>query len=219
MSSRIAELEARLAAVEQRLAVLEGGAPEAVAQAREDAAPSLTGDGFAAQASTRIGRVLLIFGGAYLLRAITEYQFVPTAVGLFLGAVYAVVWLVMAYRKSGIEGARADAEFYGGTSVLLILPLLYEAATTFALLSGVQGMIAIGLYCASAFLVATVRKLRVLAWLVSGGAIGISAGMLVATHAVVAVAIFLLLMGLVTLWAVYLRDWIGLQWLGAFGAR
>jgi hypothetical protein len=53
MSSRIAELEARLTAVEQRLAALEGGTAEETVRAREDAAPSLTGDGFAAQASTR----------------------------------------------------------------------------------------------------------------------------------------------------------------------
>jgi uncharacterized membrane protein len=66
MTSSLADLESRLAAVEQRLARLEGERAEDPVYDREAAAPRL-GDEFAANASTHIGRVLLIFGGAYLL--------------------------------------------------------------------------------------------------------------------------------------------------------
>ena len=218
MTASIADLEARLTSVEKRLAALDGQAAAEPTQDREAAAPTL-GEGYAVNASTHIGHVLLIFGGAYLLRAVTEFEFLPTAIGLLLGAVYAIFWLFMAYRRGGMESQRTNAAFFGGTSVVLTLPLLHEAATTFALLSGTQGVIALGIYCVIAMLIAALHDLRVLAWLVMAG--GIAAGMasLVATHAAVPVAIFLLMLGLISLWVVYWRDWMGLCWLGALGAN
>jgi uncharacterized membrane protein len=108
--SQLADVEKRLAAVEQRLSMLEGGAttqPRVVNDAED--APSL-GEGFLSSITTHIGRVLLIFGGAYLLRAITDFQFVPVSVGLLMGAVYAVFWLLMAWRKPGSACCRVSKQ-------------------------------------------------------------------------------------------------------------
>lgn len=218
MTASIAELEARLASVEKRLAALDGKAADVPVHDQQAAAPGL-GEGYAANVSTHIGRVLLIFGGAYLLRAVTEFQFLPTAVGLLIGALYAAFWLYMAYRKGGQESQHTNAAFFGATSVVLTLPLLHEAATTFALLSGIQGVIALGVYCALAMLVAVVRKLQTLAWLVTAGAIAAGAASLVATRAAVPVAVVLIVLGLSSLWAFYWRGWMGLRWLGAVGAN
>jgi hypothetical protein len=218
MDDRVAALESRLAAVEQRLNVLEGAQPGLSTTIEDTPAPDL-GDGFLSNASTLIGRVLLIFGGAYLLRAITDLNVVPTAFGIFLGASYALLWLFMAYRKGGNEDQRASAMFYGGASVFLALPLLAEAITRFALLSGPQGMVALALFCALALLVAVARNLRSLGWLVTAGGIVTAFVVLNASRAAVPVAAFLILLGLGSLWAVYLRQWIGPQWLGALGAN
>ncbi|MEJ2274236.1 MAG: hypothetical protein P8Y01_06635 [Woeseiaceae bacterium] len=216
MSSTIADLEARLASVERRLAVLEGGAAEAPGPAsRVEEVPK--GDGFAAAASAQVGRVLLIFGGAFLLRAITDAGFVPTAIGLLLGAAYAVFWLFAAFRTALRDHTRAS--FLAGTSVLLALPLLHEAATTFGVLSGPANVAAVAIFCALALTVAAVRDLKVVAWLATAGGIAAGVASLVATHAALAVATFLLLLGLATMWIVYRRGWLGLQWLGAFGAN
>jgi len=218
MQDRVAELENRLAAVEQRLRALESATSAESALEQTAPEPALD-ENFVANASTHIGRVLLIFGGAYLLRAITEFQFVQTGFGIFLGASYALFWLFMAYRNGQPEGQRASAVFYGGTSVLLTLPLAVEAATRFELLSGQQGVVAIGLYCALALTVAVVRKLRSLGYFVAAGGIAAAFAVLVTTHAAVPVATVLVLLGLGSLWAVYWRQWMGLQWLGAFGAN
>ena len=218
MPDRVAELESRLAAVEQRLSVLEGAASAESATRALAPEPSL-GDGFVSNASTHIGRVLLIFGGAYLLRAITDFQFVPTAVGIFMGATYAFFWLFMAYRKGHIESQLASAAFFGATSVLLALPLLVEAVTRFELLSGLQGIIALSVFCALALLVAVARNLRSLAWLATGGGIGTAFALLNASHSAVAASLFLTMLGLGSLWAVYIRRWMGPQWLGAIGAN
>ena len=220
MTSSLADLEQRLAAVEQRLAVLEGGTDDAPGYDRESAAPSL-GDGFAASASTHVGHVLLIFGGAYLLRAITDYEFVPTAIGILMGAVYAVFWLYMAYRRgrSESESKRSDAVFFGGTSIVLTLPLLHEATTKFGLLSGVEGIVALSIYCALAMAVAVTQNQKILAWMITAGGIATAVASLIAAQNAVPVATFLLFLGLVSLLAEYRQDWLGLRWLGAVGAN
>ena len=218
MTSSIADLEARLAAVEKRLAVLEGSSAE-VAERKPESDVVEQGDGFAAAASAQVGRILLIFGGAYFLRAITEEGFVATWLGLLLGAAYAVWWLVFAYRKAADPAQRTRASFLAGTSVLLTLPLLHEAATTFGVLSGTQGVVAIALYCALALVITAIRDLKAVAWIVTAGGIGAAIASLVATQAGLAVTTFLLLLGLGTLAIVNWRNWSGLQWLGAAGAN
>lgn len=218
MASSIADLEARLAAVEKRLALLEGSAEQARDyEAQEEAAAK--GDGFAAAASAQVGRILLIFGGAYFLRAITEAEYVPTALGLLLGAAYAAWWLLLAFRKAVDPAQRTRASFLAGTSVFLALPLLHEASTTFGLLSGTQGVIAVAVYCGLALAVAATRDMKVLAWLATVGGIVAAMGSLAATHAALPVALFLLSLGFATLLIVYRCEWLGLQWLGAAGAN
>ena len=218
MQDRIDQLEARLASVERRLSDLEGR--ESREATYEGEAPELTLDnGFVSSASTQIGRVLLIFGGAYLLRAITDSQFVPTAIGILMGAIYAVFWLYIADRKGRVEQQRASAAFYGGTSVLLALPLLVEAITKFGLLSGMQGIAALTVFSAAALLVAMLRNLRSLAWLTTAGGIGAAAATLIGSREALVVSVFLLLLGFGSLWLVYRRRGAGLQWLGAFGAN
>jgi len=218
MENRVAELEIRLAAVEQRLSRLEGDSPVLPVQEEAEPAPTV-GDGFLSNASTLIGRVLLIFGGAYLLRAITEFQVVPAVFGISLGATYALFWLFMAYRKGSSTTQQAAALFYGGASVLLAMPLLVEATGRFELLSGPQGIVALAMLCAVSLWVAAARDMRLLGWLVAAGGIVAAFAVLRLSRSTVPVAAFLIILGAGTLWACYLRQWKGLQWLGALGAN
>lgn len=218
MSSRVADLEARLEAVERRLSALEGVVAEPTTEERKAAEPTLD-DGTVGVVSAHIGRVLLIFGGAYLLRAITDFEFVPKAIGILIGAAYAVSWLVIGYRKGRKETLRTSAAIYSGTSVVLALPLLLEAVTKFALLSGAQAVLGLVVYNALAYFVAIRRQFRSLAWLVTAGSIAVATGVLVASHSAVAVALFVIALGFVALWTVYRMDWLALQWLAAIGAN
>jgi len=218
MEDRLAELESRLAAVERRLSRLEGQSPGAPAAGDVEVAPT-TGDGFLSNASTLLGRVLLIFGGAYLLRAITEFQVVPTAFGVSLGAAYALFWLFMAYRKGSDEAQGATALFYGGASILLAMPLLVEATGRFALLSGTQGLVALAILCSVSLSVAAARDMRLLGWLVTAGGIGTALVIMRLSRSAVPVSAFLIFLGAASLWATYVRPWKGQQWLGALGAN
>lgn len=217
MEQRIAELEARLAAVERRLSRLEGSTAEAAGGAAADLEPHID-TGFLSNAPTLIGRVLLIFGGAYLLRAITEAELVPTGLGLSIGAAYALFWLYMAYRQAGLDRQQASALFYGGSSLLLALPLLVESASRFALLSGPQAIVALALFCSVALVVAFARDLHLLGWATTAGAIITGFVILKITHSAFYGAALLVFIGLASLWACYLRNWTGIRWLGALGA-
>jgi hypothetical protein len=224
MENLATELEARLAAIEKRLSALESTGPVAPSFDEEAPAPAPSvpvpspSDGFLSNAPTLIGRLLLIFGGAYLLRAITEFHFVPKAMGILFGATYALFWLFMAYRKARDEDQRACAVFYGVASVFLALSLLVEATARFELLSGLQGVVALTFFCAMALWMAVSRNLQSLGWLVTAGGIVTALVLLKVSHSVVPVAVFLILLGIGSLWAVYVRQWTGLQWLGAIGA-
>jgi hypothetical protein len=218
MKDRIAELESRLARVEERLGVLEGEKPKKAA--RDESLPESTAaHRMVAGAPTHIGHTLLIFGGAYLLRAITDFQFVPTAIGIFLGATYAVFWLYMAYRRSAVDATRTSAAIFGALSIVLAMPLLVEAVQHFELLTGRQSAVALALYCTVALGVALRRNLRTLAWLTTAGAIATGLALIIVSHTAYLVAVVLILLGLATLWIVYSKDWLGLQWLGAAGAN
>ena len=218
MEDRIAELELRLAAVEQRLCVVEGTSSAVPAGVLEEPSPEID-TRFLSNAPTLIGRILLIFGGAFLLRAITDEQLVPTAVGIFIGAAYALFWLFMAYRTARDDKRGLSALFYGASSVFLALPLFVEATTRFALLSGREGVVALAIFAALTVWVAVVRNLRSLCWVVTAGSIATALVVLNTSHSAVDTSVFLILLGLASLWAVYRRDWLGVQWLGAVGAN
>lgn len=218
MQDRIAELETRLANVERRLRTLERGQPDEARGDQPFPEPTL-GGGFVASSSLHLGRALLIFGGAYLLRAITDFQFVPTGVGIFIGATYAMFWLYLAYRKSPDQKQRTYAAILGGISIVLAMPLLVEATNRFQLLSGGQSASALTVYCALALAVAATRNLRSIGWLTTVGGIATAVAVMIVSHSALVVATFLILLGLGSLWVVYWRGWMGLQWLGAAGAN
>ncbi len=218
MEKSIAELELRLAAVERRLSVIEGTRPGVPVDSLDGISTELDTT-FFSNAPTHIGKVLLIFGGAFLLRAITDEQIVPTSIGILLGTAYALFWLFMAFRTGRNQGERLNALFYGASSVFLALPLFVEASTRFELLSGRQGVVALTIFSALAIWVAVVRNLRSLCWVVTAGSIATAFVVLNTSHSAVETALYLQLLGIAALWAVYRREWLGVQWLGAVGAN
>lgn len=219
MVDRLADVEARLAAIESRLSAIEGVRRRIPRPPADEIPATPIAAGSLSRVAAYLGRILLIFGGAYLLRAITDLGLLPTWAGIPLGATYALFWLYMAYRSAVHEPQRGSALVYGAVSVLLALPILIEAVTRFHLLSGPQSAIALAVCCALYLLVGAVRDLRGLAWLSSGGGLLTAVILSKASGAAVPFTEFGVLLGVATLWAAYLRQWRGLQWLGAAGAN
>ena len=99
--ARLTRLERDLAAVLERLRALEGmpspsvlPAPPAPPAPDVPSAPAADMTGLA----TLLGRSFIVFGGAYLLRALTEPGRLPNAAGILIGFEYALFWLVSAWR-------------------------------------------------------------------------------------------------------------------------
>ncbi|PYQ31782.1 MAG: hypothetical protein DMF56_01355 [Acidobacteria bacterium] len=89
-------MEERITQLEQRVAALETGVAQAFQPAPVEDSPSPILD-FAL-----IGRSILIVGGAFLLRALTEAGWVPQLAGVALGFVYAMAWIVVAPETAAL---------------------------------------------------------------------------------------------------------------------
>lgn len=222
MEDRLERIEARLDAMERRLAYIEQAAslisPEETRSAAARTAEAL-GDESVSNVATHLGRVLLIFGGAYLLRAITDFEFLPTQAGIPIGIAYALIWLYLAFRFGATASRRVSAMLYGCVSVLLVLPILVEAVTHFKLLTGPSTAVALLVFCVLALGVGVWRNLRSLGWLTVIGGLGTVLLLMRASSAAASLVLVLLLLGFASLWIRYLRGWKGLQWLAALGAN
>ncbi|MGA2877612.1 MAG: hypothetical protein ABSG13_01540 [Bryobacteraceae bacterium] len=73
-----------------------------------------------------LGRMLVAIAGAYVLRALTDWGVLPAATGVAIGLIYGLIWLWVAAR-SPVE-AKFAAALSCSTSVLIIAPLVWEAA-------------------------------------------------------------------------------------------
>lgn len=226
LESRLERVERMLSEVTLRMSTLEGRGSELPGESApgEPAAAQPAGTAADAVLSSHditgplglLGRTLLVFAGAYLLRALTDAGAVPVAVGVGAGLLYAGAWLV---RASGRGTAPpASAAVYGATAVAIGFPLLWEAATRFGLVGSGAAAAALGGMTATALAVAWRRQLQLLAWATTVAAIVTAAGLLVQTGVVAVYAAYLVAVGIATLWLGYDRDWFGPRWPAALAA-
>lgn len=214
----VTELEKAVARLEERVGALERSELRTVAADVE--LPQAIGDPSAFETEDResqialIGRTVLILGGAYLLRAITDTSVIPRPAGVALGLAYAILWFVMADR-SARGGASLAATMHSLAGVLIAYPLLFEATHRFKVLSPELGMLLLALVTAIGFAISWRRSLRAVAWLVTVGALLGGVLMLLSTDAFFLYGIFFIALGVATVWASYVRDWFALRWIPA----
>ncbi len=228
LEARLADLADVVARLEGRVAALERAGPQArrsAAQAALDrsAVPARQGGGvFDAAQATRVlslgGRSLLVLAGAFVLRAVTDAGSITAWLGVALGFAYAGAWMIMADR-AGKAGQTLSAAFHAVSVVIIGFPLLYEGATRFKLFPPAGAAVVLAALTAAALLLATRRNLPSLAWVVSlGGMVTALFLMHRAGGNLVPGALYLVLLGVATLWIGYTRDWTGLRWPAALVA-
>ena len=165
-----------------------------------------------------IGRTVMIFAGAYLLRALVESGSLPSALGHRRGSrLYAIAWLAWADRAAPRHGPAGL--FYGAAAVAIAYPLVWEATTRFQLLTPSASVAALALITAVALGVAWRRHLQLLAWAATVASLGSAAVLLVQTGAAAPYAVYLVALGIAALWLGYDRDWFGLRWPTAIAAN
>jgi hypothetical protein len=218
LETRIEELTERLRRVEDKVfpgadeppvpAAAQGQIEdrEPVAPAKPEA-PAKPGQRVTATAILSLtGRSLVVLGGAFLLRWLTQSGVLPQKIGSVIGMVYALLWIAVADIKAG-RGQRHSAVFHGVTGALIALPLLVEATTKFHYLTPVMSAIHLPAFIILGLVVAGRRRLRLLAWIVTLPAAPLAFYLAIQTQAMTPFLISLLILGFVTLWLGYLRHW------------
>ena len=230
MEDRLARVEAKLEGltraledVSGRLAALERGARGGVAADRpaaplaEPAAASGVAPATAATLLPLLGRVFLVLGGAWLLRALTDAGTLPLAGGLLAGLAYAGVWLALADR-AGAAGRRWSADVHGVTATIIAFPIVWEAATKFKVLSPAAAAAVLAVVAGGGLVVAARRSLATLAWAATTAGCFTAVALVAATHAIAVFSALLVALGVATVWLAYARRWFGLSWTAALVA-
>lgn len=121
LTLQVQDLRQRVLNLEQRL-----GSTVAAPKVPVSAPPLPAVIGLPPNTVPVLGRMLVAIAGAYVLRALTDWGVLPTAAGVAIGLIYALIWLWVAAR------APAEAKFAAAvscsTSVLIMSPLIWEAA-------------------------------------------------------------------------------------------
>jgi hypothetical protein len=220
IEERLQRVERAIATLDRRIAALERGEPigadaEGATRSEPVAAP-------AAPAATSelsdltvllslVGRTFMVFGGAFLLRALTHAGVLPRGSGIAAGLAYALFWLAAADRAAGRE-RRLSGIFHGTAALAIGFPLLWEASTRFGFLSPPASAAALAALAGLALAVAWHRELQVLAALAMLGGIVAALGLARVTGQFVPFTVLLTLIGVATLWLAYDRDWYWLRW-------
>jgi len=127
------------AADEREAAADRGGAERPPVAVEEDDFPGFSETAARAGANLGagwIGAIILVLAGGFLLRALTESGTLSRALGTSVGLFYALCWAVASPLLAG-RGRRRAATAAGLASIMVTLPLVWEACVHYNSLSPV----------------------------------------------------------------------------------
>ncbi len=224
LRSELEELRRRVTELEQRLALLEGGAlasagavPVVDARPRPVGEPEAVPDVPVARIMAAAGRLFLILGGAFLLRALTDNGVLSPEAGVGAGLVYALAWLPPALR-SARRDQRLEAVCYGLVALMIALPLIWETAVYRKIASPDQAAAMLAVVVTAVFLTAWAGRLQPVAWATTLGTLVLAPGLAYATHHLAPFVAVSLLLGGLTTWVTFALGWRGKRWLAAASA-
>ena len=163
LDARIASVEKELREVVRRLDAFDHAGPSSVgplvrdAQTTDQRTNGLTDNEATDQPlGVLIGRAVLIVGGGYLLRALTEIGYVPQRIGVVLAFAYALAWIAIADREVG-RGRRLVALVDASTAALIASGLIWETATRFHFVGPSMASVLLGI-ATLVFIAVSVRR-------------------------------------------------------------
>ncbi|MFZ2492953.1 MAG: hypothetical protein WA208_15830, partial [Thermoanaerobaculia bacterium] len=175
VAARLERIESALEALTARVAGLESGAraelpaaraieaiPESVEPVVVDDDPDLK------RPMALMGRSMLILGGAFVLRALTESEVLPMLAGAGAGLVYAVVWMLLADRAAH-HAHSGEAIFDCATAALIAYPMVWETTVRFGLMSVEVASVAVLAISLLLLWVSSRDGLRSVAWIATTG--------------------------------------------------
>ncbi len=163
-----------------------------------------------------LGRALLGLAGAFLLRALTEGGTFSPRMGVAVGLVYAMLWLVWAARTPAAH--RLEAALHGLTSVLVLSPLLFEATTRLHAISTWTAGALLLTFTLFGLAVSWRKDLLIVSTFATLAGLGTSAALLLATHDVLPFTLVFLAIALAMEVSACLNHWLSERWLTATAA-
>lgn len=231
LESAVEQLRSAVVLLQRRVDTLETGRAVAVAGVAEVTGPD-TGSAQAAAIApvrtrrdpydpivvlTLIGRLFLVLAGGFFLRAMTEAGVLAAPIGVGLAFLYALVWLVLADRASG-RGQSSSALFHAIGAALVAFPLLVEATTRFKVIGVGGGVLGLAVLTAAFLAVAVRQKLHAVAWIAVVFALPTSAVLLLKTGVAAPFVLYLIALGVATVWLAYAQGWTLIRWPVALAA-
>jgi hypothetical protein len=216
LSCEVGELRSRLEGLEARGGPA-GGVPRPAASPAAVPAPARGASDHAESAKlpTRaialVGRTLIVLGGAYLFRAISDAGVVPAQAGAIVALLYAAWWLVQADRSAG-AGQRLSATFHGVAAALVAYPLIWETTTRFQLFSPSAAAIALVGFVALGLTVAWRRELWEMAWGIVLFNLVAAVALMVGTGDFLPLTVALLLVAAAVEILAVRDQWLALRW-------
>lgn len=212
----LAGIRRRLAGLEERVAALElevAQRPPTPEVAAEPPVGEPEAHRFPLQRWVALaGRTFVVFGGGYLLRALTDAGSVPAAIGVDLGLAYAAFWLLVADRHAR-AGRLNSALFHTSAAVIMATGLVIELTLRFRIWASTWSALLLLLLGAVALAIGWRRRTPAVAWI--GLSIPAAASLVLLGQAPSAFAAVGVLAGLAGAWGEAIRQWRGLRWAGA----
>ena len=182
----LARLSATVETLECRVYALEHPASNQQAPSQSEAIespaaiPRTTSSPQSAGIFSVVGKAMLGIAGAYLLRAMAESTTFPRAVVVPVALSYAAMWLVAATR------VKTEAKFasiaYAGTSVLILIPMLWELTLRFNFFSAAMAAAVLGAFVVASFFLAWRRHFAAVTWVTTAACSTAALIMAIATH-------------------------------------
>jgi len=222
LESTVEQLRLAVQSLEQRVVALESGQRSEAAAATGATGLAQLQQGAPAARAQRdpydpvvilslIGRLFLVLAGGFFLRAMTEAGVFSAPVGIALAFLYALVWLFMADRASRL-GQSSSAIFHAVGAAMVAFPLLIEATTRFQV-TGVAGAVLGLVLLTVAFLfVAVRRRLHAVAWITVLAALPTSVVLFLKTGFAAPFVLYLIALGVTTMWLAYVHGWTLMRW-------
>lgn len=222
----VRDLRTRVARMELAMGMSAHASPGAAAPGSDAAAPPLASPRSPDTPSSILespasllpvlGRSLLGLAGAFLLRALTEAGTFSPRMGVAVGLVYAMLWLVWAARTPAAH--RLEAALHGLTSVLVLSPLLFEATTRLHAISTWAAGALLLAFTLFGLAVSWRKDLLIVATFATLAGLGTSAALLLATQDVLPFTFVFLAIALALEVSACLNHWLSERWLAATAA-
>jgi len=222
LAKRVRELEARVVALEGQAersraieALLTGTPPPGSAQPRVADHELISAEVAGGEIPT-LGRAVLGMAGAFLLRAIAESGAVPQLPVLFIGIVYAALWMIWAARIR--PSNRFACVIYAVTSALILAPMLVESSLRFHVLPDNLAAATLAAFVVMSLVLAWPQRLQFIPWVATLVGVFTAPVLLIGNQVVVPFAIALLVMALSTEAAICLGHRLSLRAVPALAA-